>query len=210
LIRSKRNQSETPSDSETDDDEIEFVAGGAAIDVDGKEMIDDKGRALTKICEDEDTKDGNAQREMDELQGLTRPKPKPKQRTLATPSLTNPKATRSATGSSELPKPSLVKSNSTSSKTTHTSPSAQVIHIDEIYKRRPAQPEPSNKPVIATCPICSLENEIGAFTCIMCAHVLNPRMDSHHWSCKSAACKGSIYINAGDVGRCGVCGEVGG
>jgi hypothetical protein len=196
---------ETPSDSETEDDQIEFVAGGAAIDVDGKEMTDDKGRALIKICEDEDSKDGNAQREMDELQGLT--KPKRNQSTPATLSLTKPKASLSLTGSTESSKLSSEKSNLASKKPTTARPSAQVIHIDEIYKQRPAQsPEPPPSLVSTTCAVCSLENDVGAFTCIVCAHVLKPRMDSHHWSCKSAACKGNDYINAGDVGRCGVCG----
>ncbi|KAJ4348589.1 uncharacterized protein N0V89_009967 [Didymosphaeria variabile] len=59
---------ETSSDSETEDEDTNSLDGEAAIDVDGKKMTDEKGRALVKICEDEDTKDGNAQREMDELQ----------------------------------------------------------------------------------------------------------------------------------------------
>ncbi|OAG11195.1 WLM-domain-containing protein [Paraphaeosphaeria sporulosa] len=196
---------ETPSDSETEDDEIEFVEGGAAIDVDGKEMTDDKGRALVKICEDEDTKDGNSQREMDELQGLNQPKPKLKPSTDS--SFTAAKDSRSSVHSTETPKPLPAKSNAALSNSTNTKSSAQVIHIDEIYKRRPAQ-SPERRPALATttCTVCSLENEIGSFTCMACAHVLNPHMDPHQWSCKSTACKGSQYVNAGDVGRCGVCG----
>lgn len=192
------------SDTETEDDEIEFVEGGAAIDVDGKEMTDDKGRALVKVCEDEDTKDGNAQREMDELQVLTRPEPPPK--TLSDSSLTKAKASRSTARSAVAPKPPPVATNSTPNNLTNTKPSAHAIHIDEMYKRRPARsPKPRLAPTTATCAVCSLENEAGSFTCIVCAHVLNPEMDSNHWSCKSAACKGSKYINAGDAGRCGVC-----
>ncbi|KAF2444575.1 WLM-domain-containing protein [Karstenula rhodostoma CBS 690.94] len=196
---------EVPSDSETEDDEIEFVEGSAAIDVDGKEMTDDKGRALVKICEDEDTRDGDAQREMDELHVLTRPDPNPKKP--ANSSRTRKMPSPSSAGSAEPIKPVSIKSNSVSRHPTNAKSSAQVIHMDEIHKRRLARsPEPRPPPATITCAVCSLENEVGSLTCVACAHVLNPRMDSNHWSCKSAACKGNSYINAGDVGRCGVCG----
>lgn len=57
------------------------------------------------------------------------------------------------------------------------------------------------------CPICSLENELNSPTCIACAHVLCPRLMPNNWACKSDTCKDSLYINAGDVGRCGICGS---
>ncbi|KAL5404607.1 hypothetical protein PMIN03_009034 [Paraphaeosphaeria minitans] len=195
---------ETPSDSETEDDEIEFVEGGSAIDVDGQEMTDDKGRALVKIWEDEDTQDGNAQREMYELQGLNEPKPKLK--TSTSSSLTKLKASRSLVGSTDPPKALPIESDSASTNFTKAKSPPQVVHIDEIYTLRPAQaPEPRPAPATNTCAICSLENEVDSLTCMACSHVLNPHNDPNHWSCKSAACKGSKYVNAGDVGRCGVC-----
>ena len=58
---------EEASGSETED---EYGDENAAVDVDGKKMVDDKGRALVKICEDEDDHDGDAQRELDEIQGM--------------------------------------------------------------------------------------------------------------------------------------------
>jgi DNA-dependent metalloprotease WSS1 len=57
------------------------------------------------------------------------------------------------------------------------------------------------------CPICSLTNGRLNPTCLACAHVLDPTKDPKHWQCKSEACSGSHYVNAGDVGLCGVCGE---
>ncbi|PPJ52935.1 hypothetical protein CBER1_11490 [Cercospora berteroae] len=57
------------------------------------------------------------------------------------------------------------------------------------------------------CQICSLENELNSPTCVACAHVLCPRLMPNNWACKSDACKDSLYINAGDVGRCGICGS---
>ncbi|KAK4549280.1 hypothetical protein LTR36_007739 [Oleoguttula mirabilis] len=78
-------------------------------------------------------------------------------------------------------------------------------------------PEPSNPaaepvpnttsgPLPTTCPICTVENEPNGVTCVACSHVLKPSLMKEHWRCKGEACKGSLYINAGDVGRCGLCG----
>lgn len=202
---------ETPSDSETDDDEIEYVEGAAAIDVDGKEMTDEKGRAFVRICEDEDAKDGNAQREMDELQILNESKPKSKPKTSSTPSLIEPEGPGSLGYSAESLKPSGSKSNLASNRATKAKSFGQGYHIDNTNGRPAVRspgppPAPRAAPAITTCAICSLENEVRSLTCTACAHVLNPDLDSKHWSCASAACKSSSYINAGDVGRCGICG----
>jgi hypothetical protein len=56
------------------------------------------------------------------------------------------------------------------------------------------------------CPICSLENIEVSPTCIACSHVLLPHLIPNHWRCQSETCKASAYINAGDVGRCNLCG----
>jgi hypothetical protein len=56
------------------------------------------------------------------------------------------------------------------------------------------------------CPICSLENIEISPTCIACSHVLLPHLIPNHWRCQSETCKTSAYINAGDVGRCNLCG----
>jgi hypothetical protein len=36
--------------------------------------------------------------------------------------------------------------------------------------------------------------------------VLLPHLIPNHWRCQSETCKTSAYINAGDVGRCNLCG----
>lgn len=69
----------------------------------------------------------------------------------------------------------------------------------------PAAP-PLEEVTVNACPICSLENDPSSTTCMACAHVLKPSFMRNHWRCKSAQCKGSKYLNAGDAGRCGVCG----
>ena len=60
---------------------------------------------------------------------------------------------------------------------------------------------------ILICAVCSLENEPSSPTCLACSNVLRPKLMPNHWSCKSESCKDSVYINAGDAGRCGICGS---
>ncbi|KAL7774482.1 hypothetical protein CFE70_005394 [Pyrenophora teres f. teres 0-1] len=66
----KKEEEASSSDTETEDEFQEGDQNGAAVDIDGKSMFDDKGRALIKICDDEDDKDGDARRERDEIQGF--------------------------------------------------------------------------------------------------------------------------------------------
>lgn len=191
---------ETPSDSETED---EFGDGDAAIDVDGKKMVDDQGRSLVKICEDEDDKDGNAQREFDEIHGMTPPKSPLK-------SVYRSKVTPARTTNGKLPS-----SNVPNPTPSNTASSAQVIHVDEIWKR---MPDPSTKispsqphqesTLPSRCGICSLDNEPAALTCLACANVLNPDFVPNNWKCTGASCFDSPYINSGDAGSCGVCGTL--
>ncbi|KAF1956598.1 WLM-domain-containing protein [Byssothecium circinans] len=194
---------EGTSDSETED-EYEDGDENAAIDVDGKRITDDKGRGLVRICEDEDDSDGNARREMDELDGLV-----PSKQRTGKDSDASTQKTRSvnvtkqpldkAVPAINIPKKPMA--NSSPAKTL-----SSVVHLDEIYKRRPSPP-PARPPArTQTCAVCSLINEPGSLTCTACSNVLNPHLVANHWRCKGAACKDSQYVNSGDAGRCGVCG----
>lgn len=69
----------------------------------------------------------------------------------------------------------------------------------------PAAASISAASTTVSCPVCSMENERGAATCIMCAHVLDTNKIKNSWQCQSEACKGSVYRNLGDYGRCYVC-----
>lgn len=57
------------------------------------------------------------------------------------------------------------------------------------------------------CPVCSFNNASTALSCSVCSNVLQAEFVPDWWSCKSSLCRDSIYINAGDVGRCGICGS---
>ncbi|KAF2629890.1 WLM-domain-containing protein [Macroventuria anomochaeta] len=191
---------EETSDSETEDEYENVDQADAALDVDGSKLVDDKGRALIKICEDEDDKDGNARREMDEIQGIALQSKPFLDKSASTPLLRSDTARQSSKPSKPLPK-------------TTSSSSAQVIHLDEIWKRRPeasaspATAKPTTRPaaVRVSCNVCSLSNEPRSLTCAVCSNVLSPYLVSDHWRCTREPCKQSIYINAGDAGACGVC-----
>lgn len=199
---------EPSSDSETEDEFVEGDQDGAAVDVDGKKMLDEQGRALIKICEDEDDKDGNARREMDEIQGF------------ATRSNFSAKPVPSASNGGKPPVRSKSPSSSRSDSRTNGStksrqskstkpPTAPAVHLNELWKRRPdgeSDPRATVPAPSLSCSICSFANNEGSLTCVACANVLNPSLVPDHWKCNGVTCKETAYINAGDAGRCGVCG----
>lgn len=194
------NQEDTP-DSETED---EVDPADAALDVDGSMMVDDKGRALIKICEDDEDRDGNARREMDEIQGVA-PRHVLTDKSSHKPPPVGSRAVRSSSKTSSLP-----------SETTKQT-SGRVVHLDEIWRRRPDTEQPGDtSPTMAAgqpskgsipCNVCSLSNEPGSLTCAVCSNVLNAHLVPDCWKCKSDACTKSFYINAGDAGACGICGK---
>ncbi|CCC06164.1 unnamed protein product [Sordaria macrospora k-hell] len=62
---------ETASEAESDEYEDEDEQDGvAAVDINGKKLLDGKGRGMIKVCEDENPEDQDAQRELRELMGF--------------------------------------------------------------------------------------------------------------------------------------------
>jgi hypothetical protein len=196
---------ESPSDSETEDESTEQ---DAAVDVDGKKMVDDQGRFLIKICDEEDDdQDGNARREFDEIQDISPRGP-------AKP--TSAARSKTASMQSSTPRDDTI-STGTQNKKSVPSSSLRPNSVDEGQERRP--PPPFAKPIAASskareqsepiaCSICSLENKSTSLTCMVCSNVLRPDFVPDHWTCQKAACKGSRFINSGDAGACGVCGAL--
>lgn len=183
------------TDSETED-EIDPV--DAAFDVDGSKLVDEKGRALIKICEDEDDKDGDGRRELDEIRKIT---PQQKRATRTT-------ASRSHNALRQIPEPTK------SSLRTNGSSKAHVVHLNGLRKRRPKD---ASRPAISkattaspaqpvSCSVCSLSNDPRSLTCAVCSNVLRPDI-VEHWKCKSGHCKESGYVNADGAGACGACGQ---
>ena len=231
---------ETVSGSETDscDEYDDGLALGQtdAVDIDGKRLLDAKGRGMIKICEDENPEDHDAQNELRELQsfgsqsksknpgikieegerpavslsqlhppkkpgvsndavkttippkpGQSNKKTSPEQKPLKTP--TNGKTLQDGSLSQQLEQPQ---------KTTTT----------EVKPPKPNDPPARVRPNRGVCSVCSFANTDGMpITCAMCGNVLDLDKVPGSWACKSQACAGSKYINSGDAGVCGVCGE---
>jgi len=79
-------------------------------------------------------------------------------------------------------------------------------HLNDDIEANHQTTAPTSADQPGTCPICSLVNDPSSPTCMACSNVLQPSLMPDHWRCKSEACQGGSYINAGDAGRCGVCG----
>jgi hypothetical protein len=187
--------SDSETEYESDDDSVT-----AAIDVDGKRMVDDQGHALVKICEDENSQDSNARREMDEIQDMA-PEPRRSKKEQSAYSL--PPTPRS------LDERNLI---AVSERTSRLSSAKKPLHGKD---RKPALYSESSAEHckikslsgFRSCNICSLDNQVGSLTCTACSNVLDLQLVPSHWKCPSAACKDTQYINSGDAGRCGVCGS---
>jgi hypothetical protein len=194
-------EEDTSSDSETEDEFDDNGSANAAIDVDGSKMVDDKGHALVRICEEEDDHDGNARREMDEIQNIT-PEQKPRKKELSR--VTVPRRTAARHPPQATQQPSLG---------SHLSPAkitsrAETCNRPELQTGSDKQHTPKSSDVAKSCNICFLDNEPESLTCAACSNVLNPHFLLNYWRCKSVACNGSQYINSGDAGVCGVCGSL--
>ncbi|KAI0878941.1 WLM domain-containing protein [Hypoxylon argillaceum] len=164
----------------------------AASDYDesGPSIVDKEGRRLIKVCEDENPADGDAQNEMRELASASRIKRE---------------RSRSPTVvKSEIDEPLLhrIQSRPIASRQISLAAAAESSTSNAITFKSEAE----TKPIIRDCPICSFRNVTGSTICEACSHVLAPSKVAF-WRCKSSACHGSKYLNPGDSGICGVCGE---
>lgn len=205
-----------PEDSETDSDWDDAEFGG--IEGDGKtDMI--------KVCGDEGEDEDGAHDEMDALRKMGQKAPDngeengSKHSRLVLTAPDTPEApTRDKTHPEEGQEDSETESElddtpaanaeagkSNATTTTKKPPNpAQSNDSAEVAPPTVEQTTSTDQP--GTCPICSLVNDPASPTCMACSNVLQPSLMPDHWRCKSEACQGGSYINAGDAGRCGVCG----
>ena len=208
----KQEPEDSETDSDWDDAEVGGNQGGSEAD-------------MVKVCGDEgDEEDGH--NEMDELRKMgqkTPPagrkgQPKPQQDTTTATSShkqdvpeadhidSDTESEQDVVAVDSAPSPSVPVINSSSKPA-----SAKTTAPEPITKSaEPRQPDPelsTSTEQPGTCPICSLANDPSSPTCMACSNVLQPTLMPDHWRCKSGTCKDGSYINAGDVGRCGICGE---
>lgn len=204
-----KREEEQSGGSETDESDYEVEVKAEAVDVDGSKMFDGNGRALVRVCEDEDKGSVEVRREMQELQELNPTR------------ITEPPLIIEEDESTTASEADLESDNDTactvgkSSTSTHHSPrysnrapsSPSAASNPPTTKENTQRPTPTEPQVHhTTCPICSLTNAPASPTCAACAHVLDPSQVPNSWRCSGPACDGGLYLNAGDCGVCGVCG----
>ncbi|KAI3329022.1 WLM-domain-containing protein [Xylariaceae sp. AK1471] len=179
---------------EVEEDDVKTASDSEAetmsdYDDGGPSIIDKEGRRMIKVCEDENPADGDVQNEMRELASASRIKRERSQ----SPTFVKPDIEKSLLHHIESrPSASRRKSPATSDNST-----SGII---------PVKSEAETNPVTGDCPICSFRNVLSSTTCDACSHVLTPSKVSF-WRCRSRACQGSLYLNPGDSGICGVCSE---
>lgn len=223
----QREEEETPKlddDSETESEDDEWDNGLPILEKLGATVKDQEGRDMFKVCGDKGEGDQDGKDELAELmqmgsQKLTAQEAKQPQKRLYEDSETEDENETSHTrpkGTTALKKTSRrgteteseavtsgplcgtetdVASETTSNDRSHVADDATISVTANVGLTS-----------VTTCKVCSLENDADSPTCLACANVLKPKLVPNSWRCKSDACKGSKYINAGDAGRCGLCG----
>jgi len=198
-----KSEAEVESGSETDDDYDAADEGKENVDVDGSRMLDSKGNALVKICEDEDQDDVHVKQEMQELHDL-------EQIDLGSQSASS-YASSVASGPNGEPFLEHDDGNAgpgpgPSNTITQTpSPAPTPDSASKSGHNTQANVNESKEGNL-TCPICSMTNDRSAVTCMVCSHVLDLAKVPGYWRCKSSACVDSEYVNVADCALCGVCG----
>ncbi|OTA99573.1 hypothetical protein M426DRAFT_255023 [Hypoxylon sp. CI-4A] len=185
-------ESDTASDDEAD----------AIMDINGKRLVDNKGHNLVKVCEDENTKDEDVQNELKELfQTTIKVKPEDDGSTRlglqAIPSIDR-------RDSEKDPKKS-IKKPSTEKKSRNDSQKSLLEKSNNGHTLGTGTKATDSTSGI--CSMCSFDNGSGVAICGVCSHVMDPSKVPDPWKCRSAACQGSLYLNAGDSGICGICGQ---
>ena len=182
-----------------------------AIDINGKRLLDSKGHGMVKVCENEDNDNDDAMRELLELRSI----PGHKQRILAPSSGRKPKPPPSpitsqifkahippSTLQGTIPKPNASSGSGSSNPKLlrgEDISTASGSENDEIIATKPSPLAPE------ACLVCSVINNSAALTCMVCSNVLKPEFVPDSWRCKGPDCKTTKYVNAGDVGVCGIC-----
>lgn len=223
-VKEEGTASEEESGSSGEEyDDVDGDSSADALDINGRRLLDAKGRGMTKICEDENPEDQDAQRELLELQGfsstLAEVEVEDEEAIPATiadkGSTTKPsvKSEGGKPGKQEQPpdRKITVKKHTTPRNRLELSASSKSTRAKDppptSLKPKASGPSSSSGGNSSVCSVCSFTNEGLAPTCAMCANVLDIKIMPKAWACTSQACRGSSYRNANDCGVCGVCGE---
>ncbi|GKT83141.1 LOW QUALITY PROTEIN: WLM domain-containing protein [Colletotrichum tofieldiae] len=227
-------ESERPADVKNED----------AVDIDGKPIIDGKGRGMIKVCEDEDPEDQDAQNELQELRNSVQQWRQThlnvkREDDSAETTVSQIRARQPAQDEESISQtpsqtaPPRIKIKKEEEDLDQEAPIPNIASAAPVIKRE-ADDAPrllaprgrvppngwndtvnhgvnSNSTGVdwgeVLCGVCSFANPALAITCAVCSHVLDPASVPNAWRCRSTACQGSEYLNPGDFGVCGVCGQ---
>ena len=210
-------------DSETESSADDFADGLNLLNTLEK-IKDQRGRDLYKVCGDEGEQNEGGNQELDELRSIGGNQAKPNThsgtgsgskaaRKTDTISLHADSETESEQEADDPPGAgSNANLNGPNVTPSQDRPKMSTGATDRTHEATATADNshtiPEHADNITTCPICSLENESDTPTCIACSHVLKTSLMPNHWRCNSDQCKGTAYVNAGDAGRCGLCGAL--
>lgn len=220
------SEAESEAESDTGSDLFIKTENKDAIDIDGSRLLDVNGLPLFKVCEDEDKDDEYAINELLELQyfggkaprsqlskGPAKPPPaasqsfKPIEPLKKAEKASEPVRPTSATNNSKKIAEAVTGDDITpASEDEGENEGIETAIKDSLLGRTDAATRHRLSLAAASCSVCSMENELTALICIACSNVLKPEFVPKAWRCNSSSCKGSEYMNAADVGLCGVCG----
>ncbi len=219
-------------EEQSDSEEYEDADTGLddALDTDGTRLLDCEGNSLVRICGDDDQGDPSERvqikQEMEELEGLERyfPRVSSPENLIDGDRIRTPRG-RCNDSESSSHRPSEAQVPSTPPEAAESLPSAhigspQAPHVPPTTSngaqsnRASPTPPPAQNPTAKAearsseiiCPVCSLSNPSLPLTCSACTTVLHPDRDKNRWACSSEQCRTVGYLNAGDVGMCGLCG----
>ncbi|KND90232.1 DNA-dependent metalloprotease WSS1 [Tolypocladium ophioglossoides CBS 100239] len=225
-------ETESGSDSDYEDGDTQDLDSKDAVDVDGSRLVDSKGRGMARVCADEDVDDPEARNELDELRNVFRKRRIKRE----SPGPVGPRGERANDSRDSqvrankreeqegepVPPPSMpVKSEPTEDSSRLDAAPKAPPHKGRRHVRIKQDTEPSRQSAQTparesiqarrdptTCSVCSFANpEPLAVTCGMCANVLDPANTRGTWRCHGASCVDSLYVNSGDCGVCGLCGQ---
>ncbi len=199
------------------------------LDVDGTKLRDSNGREMIRVCDDEEDEHENVKNEMSELSELRIIKKEPgvsdmeSESAFAVAEAPKKSTARKLLKTAEAPATGPIAP--TTRATDVSQPKAKTVEpkLQEPAEEPAEGSEPGSEPGsnkaptgqwsgptpasdVLACPICSVENDLDAATCMVCANVLDAKKVSGTWKCQNEACRGGRYLNANDYGVCGVCG----
>ena len=206
-IKGEGEDADTGSESEYDDyaDEVDSKD---AVDVDGSRLVDDKGRGMIKVCEDERQDDADAKDELSELSDMLRniKRESPEPAVFQVPPASSPADAAQAQAKRRRRRDEPAKEPETIPGPAAKKPRVVVKREETLEGSGLAETEtPGGAEKGMACAMCSFINAPSDTVCSICANVLRPDATAGSWKCASASCRGSGYVNSKDTGVCGLC-----